>query len=240
MYYYTYAYLREDRTPYYIGKGIDKRIYSKWRNVKPPKDKSKIIYLKQNITEEEAFRHEIYMIALYGRKDLETGILHNRTNGGEGCSGVIRSEEWKNNQSIILKNKGLKWWNNGSKDLMAKDCPGPEWVKGYLLTPNKGLKWWNNGITNTMKKDCPGIEWKPGRIARNIGDANTKKKHWNNGVKNIMATDCPGKEWKLGMIAENSTKGYKWWNNGVKNTRALDCPGKEWKNGYMFLRNKNQ
>ena len=91
-----------------------------------------------------------------------------------------------------------------------------------------------------MKKDCPGIEWKPGRIARNIGDANTKKKHWNNGVKNIMATDCPGKEWKLGMIAENSTKGYKWWNNGVKNTRALDCPGKEWKNGYMFLRNKNQ
>ena len=34
------------------------------------KDKSRIIFLKQNLTEEEAFKHEIYMIAVFGRKDL--------------------------------------------------------------------------------------------------------------------------------------------------------------------------
>ena len=56
MHYYTYAYLREDRTPYYIGKGKEDRIYSKQKNIKPPKDKSRILYLKQNLTEEEAFR----------------------------------------------------------------------------------------------------------------------------------------------------------------------------------------
>ena len=92
--YYTYAYLREDRTPYYIGKGRGKRIYSKNRLINPPKDKSRIIFLKKNLTEEEAFK-EIYMIAIFGRKDLGTGILRNLTNGGEGYSGAVRSEEWK-------------------------------------------------------------------------------------------------------------------------------------------------
>ncbi|MGA0083385.1 MAG: NUMOD3 domain-containing DNA-binding protein [Candidatus Nanopelagicales bacterium] len=96
MEYYTYAYLREDGTPYYIGKGKGKRIYEKRKGeVNLPKDKSKIIFLKQNLTEEEAFKHEIYMIDVFGRKDLGTGILHNRTNGGDGGSGIIFSEETK-------------------------------------------------------------------------------------------------------------------------------------------------
>jgi len=86
QFYYTYAYLREDRTPYYIGKGQGDRIYSTRRTYKPPKDKSRIIFLKQNLTEEEAFKHEIYMIAMFGRKDNGTGILRNMTDGGEGAS----------------------------------------------------------------------------------------------------------------------------------------------------------
>jgi hypothetical protein len=86
QFYYTYAYLREDRTPYYIGKGKGDRIHSTNRTYKPPKDKSRIIFLKQNLSEEEAFRHEIYMISVFGRKDNGTGILRNLTDGGEGVS----------------------------------------------------------------------------------------------------------------------------------------------------------
>lgn len=92
--FYTYAYLREDRTPYYIGKGTGKRAYYKYREgLKPPKDKSRIIFLKQNLTEGEAFKYEKYMIYVFGRKDSGTGILYNETNGGDGCSGRIVSEE---------------------------------------------------------------------------------------------------------------------------------------------------
>jgi hypothetical protein len=106
MKYYTYAYLRKDRTPYYVGKGEKDRIYKKGKGeVKPPKDKSRIIFLKQNLTEEEAFRHEKYMIAVFGRKDLGTGILRNKTDGGEGASGVVRSDEYKNKLSKKAKER---------------------------------------------------------------------------------------------------------------------------------------
>ncbi len=113
MNYYTYAYLRDDKTPYYIGKGSRYRATAKRSvGVNPPKDKTKIIFLKQNLTEEEAFRHEKYMIAVFGRKDLKTGILHNKTNGGEGCSGIIpwnigkfHSDETKNKIKQKRKNQ---------------------------------------------------------------------------------------------------------------------------------------
>ena len=91
--YYTYAYLREDGSPYYIGKGKGNRIHTwRGRNVHlPPRQRR--IFLKQNLTESEAFKHEIYMIALYGRKDLGTGMLLNFTDGGEGSSGHQWSQE---------------------------------------------------------------------------------------------------------------------------------------------------
>jgi hypothetical protein len=103
--YYTYAYLREDKTPYYIGKGRGSRINSKNRLINPPKDKSRIIFLKKNLTEAEAFKHEVYMIFVLGRKDLGTGILRNRTDGGEGASGAVQSEEKKRKCSVAKSGK---------------------------------------------------------------------------------------------------------------------------------------
>ena len=84
--YYTYAYLRVDGTPYYIGMGKGGRAFSKQHRVKVP-PKERILFLKTNLTHSEAIRHEIYMIAILGRKDKGTGILWNFTDGGEGVPG---------------------------------------------------------------------------------------------------------------------------------------------------------
>jgi hypothetical protein len=107
--YYTYAYLREDRTPYYIGKGKKYRAFQKRRcGAKPPKNRKRIIFLKQNLTEEEAFKHEVYMISIFGRKDLGTGILLNRSDGGEGSSGWIATPELRKRMSEYRNGKKLK------------------------------------------------------------------------------------------------------------------------------------
>lgn len=81
--YYIYAYLREDGTPYYIGKGCRDRIHSKTHPgiSLPPKERR--TKLHTNLTNEEALDKEKELIALYGRKDLGTGILYNRTDGGD-------------------------------------------------------------------------------------------------------------------------------------------------------------
>jgi hypothetical protein len=93
--FYTYAYLRPDGTPYYVGKGSGERAFHRkgHRMKVPPKDR--ILFLKRGLTEKEAFKHEKYMIAVMGRKDLGTGILRNLTDGGEGTSGAVKSKETK-------------------------------------------------------------------------------------------------------------------------------------------------
>jgi hypothetical protein len=90
--FYTYAYLREDGSPYYVGKGKGRRAFRRERAIPVP-PRERILFLKKNLTEEEAFRHEVYMIAILGRKNQGTGILRNLTDGGEGHSGFIISEE---------------------------------------------------------------------------------------------------------------------------------------------------
>jgi hypothetical protein len=91
-------------TPYYVGKGKGRRAYDTKHSVPVPKDKNNIVFVLNNLTEEQAFQNEIDFISWYGRVDSGTGILRNLTDGGDGPSGAIRSEETK--RKISESNKG--------------------------------------------------------------------------------------------------------------------------------------
>lgn len=83
--YYVYAYLRPDNSPYYVGKGKGSRAYDRDRLTIPPENKNRIVFLRKGLLEEEAFKWEIFYIKHYGRMDLGTGVLLNRTDGGKGA-----------------------------------------------------------------------------------------------------------------------------------------------------------
>lgn len=227
--FYTYAYLREDKTPYYIGKGCGKRCFSSHRRVPVPA-KERILILKKGLNEEEAWKHEKYMIFIFGRKDIGTGVLLNCTDGGEGSAGAVRSQEFKDNVSRFM-----------SENHPMKGRPGP--VTGLTL--------WTNIYTNEMvfQQTPPGEEWIKGRpqhlIEAHSGENNPNfgKKWWRSpdSSQEVYSFGPPSPSWAEGRatFAKQSRKkmsqrrkGGKWWVNQEGVTRyGPEKPEGEWKRG---------
>jgi hypothetical protein len=197
--FYTYAYLRKDGTPYYIGKGKGGRAYScTGKPCKMPSTEGRILILKKNLTEEEAFKHEIYMIAVFGRKDNGTGILRNLSAGGQGKTGYIHREESKakisekvrgqnhplfgtspsqetrEKMSMTLKGRVIdeEW-----RRKMSEAHKGKEGTYGFqgkshteeTLQKMRLRRWWNDGTRNRHCEECPGEGWVSGMLLKPKG-----------------------------------------------------------------------
>jgi len=188
--YYVYAYLRKsDDTPYYIGKGKNKRAWSKNHGrVTVPTDESKIVMLRENLSEIEAHNEERRLIHQYGRKDLGNGILLNLTDGGDGASGRVLTED-----SIYKMSEKAKIANATGKTGFSM---GHGSAAGSVGGKSKSVSKLNAALSNLEKASALGTKWmydstndKYHRVKPNLIDEKIKMgwifKHrpaWNKGL----------------------------------------------------------
>ncbi len=87
--YYVYLHKTLSGKPFYIGKGIGKRAWSKkgrnifWKRIVKKSGGFTYEYLATRLTEEQAFELEEYYITLYGRRTIKNGCLVNIEGGGQ-------------------------------------------------------------------------------------------------------------------------------------------------------------
>lgn len=100
---YVYVDCRKNGSAFYVGKGSGSRFYTELRPNKhwmaiALKEKGYQRYLiKDELTEEQAFRLEKKLIKKYGRENL-----CNATDGGDGAVGIKRTAEHKRKNAEFL------------------------------------------------------------------------------------------------------------------------------------------
>lgn len=121
--YYVYCHSTLDTNiPFYIGKGSRNRAYVTahrnkfWYSI-VKKHGFKVSFIATNLNEQEAFYLENFYIKGYKRKH-EGGMLINQTDGGEGQSGAIVSNDRRDKMSKAITGKILK---TVDKDALIND-----------------------------------------------------------------------------------------------------------------------
>lgn len=213
--YYLYAHIRLDTNqPFYIGIGghesINRNYYranqktqrSKyWLNT-INKTSFKVKILLHSNSWEEICKKEKEFIKLYGRKNLNKGILVNLTDGGEGTSGTNKN----NNVGIREKNNPKRLEN------LRKACCGVTHSKEILdliASKNRGQKR-SDETKLKMSLDRKGKTFTPAKRILQMDINGNLIKEWESAkeVNKVLNYDyaCTLRATRNGKLFHN----YKW------------------------------
>lgn len=189
--FYVYLHLKaDDGSVFYIGKGQGKRAFhnkiyqrSKWWHHVANKHGVKVNIIESFENEADALSLEIYLIQSY--RQLGAHLI-NLTNGGDGASGYVQSEETKNKHRLA----SLKAWGNDefkiAQSLKAKETALKQW--GSLEFKEKTIA----GIKR-LHKDPIYRQYNLEKLKK-MSDINSRT------IKNI----------ETGMIFKNRTEAVLW------------------------------
>lgn len=133
-----------DGSPFYVGAGSKKRPFivkqrpNDWFEIVESVGYSIEIY-QENLSIEECFKLEIELISLFGRIDIGTGCLINKTNGGRKVFGlsdeILNVRNKKMSISAKGKPKSKEWRERLSKANIGKKAS--EETKMKMRNSNK-------------------------------------------------------------------------------------------------------
>lgn len=153
MSYYVYIYYRQD-VPFYVGMGKNLRDRSHLSQVKKGKGLKNphlentikkmlredqlphIVRVAGGLTEEDAKRLEVKLIAEHGRADLGKGPLTNMTDGGDGYVGWSPEARAR----LSAKKKGKTNVRDSKGNIFAVAVDDPRLLSGELVGQNRGKK----------------------------------------------------------------------------------------------------
>ena len=150
---YVYRHIRLDTMqPFYIGFGSDnsefyKRAYNKtkrneyWKRI-VEKSGYRVDILVDGLTRSDALEKEIEFIKMYGRVNMNNGILCNLTDGGEGTLGSIRTLEQRTKLKGIMGKwmLGKKHSEETKKKMSIRSSNISEETRKKLSLASKGRK----------------------------------------------------------------------------------------------------
>jgi hypothetical protein len=180
---YVYKNYQFDYEPFYVGKGQGYR----YRNhlfkssMNSDRNKLKINKIKKileetgnepliirigNFDENSAIKWEKFLIEIIGWKDLNKGPLTNLTDGGDGVSGVIQTEDHKQK----FQNGSKKYWTAEKRKEYGKNHRGKnnnnfgnKWSKEQRKRASEYSKVNSNFVKNNPQKINPNIGEKVGK-----------------------------------------------------------------------------
>lgn len=223
---YSYGEYKFEYEPFYIGKG--KKYGETWERhrdhllpsrlefekdgnilkksiikkiLKETKEEPKVIKISENLNEINAFVLEKELIKIIGRRDLGKGPLSNMTDGGDGPSGRVVTEEVKkklsdsskkyfkeNGVSEEMRKKLSLAWSDDMKKKQSETRKKHLRINGHPMTGRhhteetkqklREINSWNTGENNAFFGKHHSEEFRKKMSEMNSGDKHVKAKEY--------------------------------------------------------------